>query len=509
MGAPLAVSTTNPYPGLHLAVRLVRGAQSASIGGLRVLIATPPETAQGDITVGTEVRPVFSKEDVKTATGRSLGYFAYQSLFANDQQAQCDLVACAESGGVAASATFTFGGTPTSTCVWEIDVSGYVVEVQWLVGETDDEAAANAAARLNSLADKVFAIASAALEVTTLTARSKGPAGNDIKISVKQTQGEGATLTASASALEGGTLEVDYTTALSSAQVKEYDYILLCMSNEDAQSASSSSNPARLATHIDLLVDGPEGKLQQGVLASTGTRDQAKVNTSARNHTNLEHVNFQNSRDLPCEVAAAEIGDRMRRRRRESNANRVRQPIRWLRGVKRRNQAANIPTDTQFRDAADNGLTLYSYDANGHPICLRAITTYHQDGSGNQDRRCFDVNEVDAIYDYVKDLRTGIPQEFQTPDEQVKIMRDREEGDDPLPENTVEERDVRAFIVGRTRGFWVPKGTIQGPAFEEAVEKGTLIVEVNDSDETQCDIFIPAKAVKILAKFGLFVAKES
>lgn len=506
MNAPLAVSPTNDYPGLHLSVALVRGAQAAGIGQLKALIITPIETGQGDITVGTEIRPVTSEDDVRTATGRSLGYFGYRALLLNDPQAEVDIMAVASSAGSTATATLTFGGTPTVDMLWELDISGHVVELEWRVGDSDDAAAADAVLRINAIGDKIFAVASAVDEVTTLTARSAGPAGNDVKVSFKRISGTGGTLTLNNPTLTGGTTEVDMTTPLANAQVDEYDFILICASNTDAQ-AASSNNTTRLATHIGALIGGPEAKLQQGIYGSTGTRDQAKVNTAAMNNTNLEHVCFANSRDLPCEVAGAELGDRMRRRRLESNANRIRQPLKGLRGAA--DKKGNQPTELQFMDSANNGVTLVGYDASLNPIVLRPITTYHKDGSGNRDRRCFDVNEVDAIYDYCKDLRSGLPQEFMTPDGQVKVMRDRVEGDEPLPDNTVEERDIRAFITGRTRAFWIPKGVIHGPKFNEADASGKLIVEVNDTDETQVDIFIPAKAVKILAKLGLFVAKEN
>jgi len=66
---------------------------------------------------------------------------------------------------------------------------------------------------------------------------------------------------------------------------------------------------------------------------------------------------------------------------------------------------------------------------------------------------------------------------------------------------------VRASIIARTTGFWVPKGVIDGIAFDAAALDGTLTVEVNASDPTQLDIFIPAKVFKILAKIGVYLAK--
>src|SRR5690606_5171501 len=110
MNAPLAVDVSNPSPGLYLTVDLLRGATSPGAAGVRALIISPPQTGEGDITVGTEIRPVFSREDVERAIGRGPGYYAYQALIANDPQALVDLIACAESAGAAATNTLTFTG---------------------------------------------------------------------------------------------------------------------------------------------------------------------------------------------------------------------------------------------------------------------------------------------------------------------------------------------------------------------------------------------------------------
>jgi phage tail sheath gpL-like len=152
---------------------------------------------------------------------------------------------------------------------------------------------------------------------------------------------------------------VDFTTALANLAIKEYDYILICASNADAQSASASSNPGRLATYIDANVTGSTAKLQQGLYGSTGTIAQAKTSAIGRNHTNLEHINSVSDESLPCEVAAAELGNRMARRRLESNANRTLQPLKRVRGSADPN--GDQPTDTEAQDALSNGVSLIGY----------------------------------------------------------------------------------------------------------------------------------------------------
>lgn len=505
MGAPAIVDPSNPRPGVYIKVDFLRGTSSAGAQGLKLAMITPPATTPGDIVVGTEIRSVFSKEDVATATGRSLGYYAYQAIAANDSQALVDLVACAESGGVAATGTITFTGAPTANMTFRLWIMGVAIDLSWNVGDANTVARDAAVAKINQYANDVFVIASAGSGgVVNLTARSKGPAGNDVRIRTSILAGTGGTLPTSAGTLTGGTTEVDVTTALATLAVREYDYLFLCISNADAQGASSN-NPARLATHIDNNLLGSTAKLQQGVYGSTGTISQAKTNAIARNHTNLEHVLSRSDESLPCEVAGAELGNRMARRRLESNANRVLQPLNRIKGAADPSTAQY--TDAEVADAVNNGVTLVGYTAQNAPMLLRSVTTHSQDTAGNPDRRCFDTNEPDALYDYTKDLRTYLQQTYFTPGAQVKISKNRQPGDDPNPEGVVEERDVKATIVSRTRTVWIPNGVINGTAFNAAANDGTLQVNVNASDPTQCDVFIPASVNKILAKMGVLVAK--
>lgn len=505
---PLAVDPTNPEPGFYLTVDLLRGSTSPGAAGVKACIISPPETGQGDIGVETEIRSVFSKEDVQQAIGRGLGYYAYRAVQANDPQALVDLVACAESGGAAAAQTVTFGGTVTTAMTIRFWVMGVQFDISWAVGETTTNARDTFIAKVNELADDLFVVASInAAAIADLTARSKGPAGNDVKIRYQILAGAGGTVTLGGAALAGGTTEPDMTDALTLIEGEEYDYILPCISNAEAQS-SSTSNQSRLEDHIDGLSTGSDAKLQQGYVASTGSIASAKTGAIGRNSAVMTHVLVVNGESLPCELAGADMGDRMRRRRRESNANRVLTRLKRVRGSA--DPVADKPKGAEPKDAINNGVSLCSYNRQKEVILLRSVTTHSQDTGGNPDRRAFDTNEIDALYDYGKDLRTFLPQEFLNSegDGQVKLAKDREEGDEELPAGIVEERDIRSSIVRRTVGFWVPKGVIDGPHFESVVDSGELKVQVNASDATQCDIFVPARAVKILAKMGLYLAKD-
>ncbi len=505
MGAPLAVDPNTTVAGLWLTVDLLRGSSSPAAQGLKVAILAPKNTtATGGTTItpNTEVRSVSSPDDMKAAGGSGcLGALAYKAAFGEDSLIQCDYIAPAESAGAAATGTFTFGSTPTSSRTARLKIQGRTIDVPWNTGETADDAKTKAINAINEKTDDLHVVASSGgVGIVTLTAKAKGPTGNDVQISALLIGGAGGTLVASGATLTGGTTEPDFTLALALIQPEEYDYILICCSSAEVENASTG-NHVRLETHIDGNVSGLNAKLQQGIYASRATIAAAKTGAIGRNSLYLEHNLAENMQSLPCELAGWALGNRTRRRRLNPNPNRIGTVTKGVYGSLDPN--ADNPTPNEIQDAQTNGVTMYGYNAVKELVLLRPVTTHSKDDSGNPDRRCFDNNEVDAMFDTAKDLRTYLPQQYF----QVKVTKDRAETDEDLPEGVVEERDIKGTIVQRIRDFWVKRGVQNGEKFEAAVAGGQLIVQVNALDPTQVDIFVPLEPFKVLAKFGLYVAK--
>src|SRR5690606_1891862 len=117
----------------------------------------------------------------------------YQSVAANDPQALVDIVACAESTGAAATGTFTASGTVTANMTHRLWVMGWSVDVSWLVGEAVNDWRDKAIDLINSKATDMFVVASSSANPgeVVLTARSKGPCGNDVRIRVQVLEGAG------------------------------------------------------------------------------------------------------------------------------------------------------------------------------------------------------------------------------------------------------------------------------------------------------------------------------
>jgi phage tail sheath gpL-like len=505
MGIQLAVSPTALVPGLYLVANLLAGASNPGTQPLKA-VELAPKSSAGTLTADTEVRLIGSADDAKTAWGtKTPGYLAAVQFFAENPTGILYGVAPTASGGASATASFTFAATPTAARTVRVTAAGRVTEFAWLVSETADALKTRAIAFINGRDDIPVTASSGGVGVLTLTFPVAGPWGNDVVVYIELIDGAGGTVGGAQSAsasLAGGTTEPDFTTALATISGTQYDYIGIAVSNADAQSASATSNPGRLKTHINSLNTGLNAKLQQGVVGITGALATAKTGAIGRNEQVMEYMFCMAGQSLPAEFGGAEMGARMRAVSLDPAANRIGTVLAGVVGA--RDLTADTPTTSEAEDALGNGLSIATYNASGQVVVMRPVTTHSQDSSGNPDRRCLDTSGPDGVYAVGNDIKTFLPAEFF----QVKIAKDQAAGEEPLPDGVVEERDIKASLIARLR-FWQRRGVVRRDKLDEAIAAGTLIVRVNASDETQVDIVIPLGIFKPLAKMGVVLNKAA
>jgi phage tail sheath gpL-like len=498
---PLAANPTSPTPGFWLVVNLEPSTVAPGSQGLRALILGPSNTTGDDITENTEIRPLYEQSDAEDAAGiGSLPSLAYQAIIARDKAAQVDLACPAKSAGNAAAGAFELSGTVaagTACCF----VSGVEVQVPIYAGEALTDWRDRAVDLINRHASEIHYTASAgSAGAVTMTAKSTGPAGNDGKFRVKLLEASGMTLAATQPT--GGTTEPDYATVLALVAGREYDYILPCGSNADV--ISTTGVLADLSDHINGLNTGLGAKLQQGIAGCTGTIANSKTATAALNDQTMEFKTAVSAEAMPCQIAGDELGDRMALRRIYSSRNRIGNLVEVPGSADPVGDNPVAPTETD--DALSHGVSLVGYKDSGQPYTIRAVTTY-QETAGGSAVLCTDCNEIDAMYDVAKDLRAFLPQEYANCKVVESPATATDTPQDQLPEGVVETRVIRGSIISRIENFWVPKGSINGDHFAEVVADGSLAVHVNDTDETQVDIYIPLKPFKNLAKFGVYMKK--
>lgn len=498
---PLAVAPSVKSPGVYVTVNLLGALANPGSAAHRGLLIAPKSSA-GDITADGEVRTVFGPDDVSDALGPgTIGHLAAKLFFLRNPLGSLDVVAPAASAGAAASATQTVDGTATENSTLRFRIHGRQIDVAWNSGETDLTFVTRAVATINAQGDDLFVtVSDGGAGDIDYAAKVAGPWGNDVKIKVSVVEGGGGiSITANPTALTGGTTEPSFATALGLVTTRKYRRIIAICSNADASSNSATSNPGRVETHIDTFEAGAEAKLQVGVVGHTGTIADVKTGAIAKNNEAYEYVFGQTFEDLPGELAGAEAGDALRFIAVRANYNRIGNRL-GLYGPE--DQVAEKLTAAEAEDLLNNGVTPLEIEPlTGEIYVKRPITTHSLSGTA-PDYRAFDMSDTDGMYSVVEDLQATLPVEFAN----CSITEDLPPGSNRLPPGVVERKDVEAFVLNRLQRQ-VDLGVVDANRLEESLEAGELIVEINDTDETQVDIFLPAKIVKPLAKFGLSASK--
>lgn len=501
------VSPSVKTPSVYLSINLKAGAAAPGGAPLRALIMAT-KSASGTITADTQLEKGVGEEDVKTLLGTGTpGFLARKRIREEYPLALVDVVSPAVNGSaVTATGNIVFSGTPTSDRTVRTYVAGRKVEIVWRAGEDAQAGAEKLEAAINALGDEMPVVATSAIDGagpdwdTIATFRIGGPIGNDCTVYTKVVGGAGGTVMAPATnKLTGGMGEPDFANAITTIVGEEYDLILPCVSNADAQLGDATSNPGKIKADIDLRKSGGDAKLQQQVIGLTAALTDAKTGAGNLNDEETELVFCLEGQSLPCEFGATELGQRLREEGTDPAENRIGLAyVAQLFGAY--DTSLDKPTPTEVEDGLNTGLAFVGYQEDGTLVPIRPITSYHKDANGNPDARVLDVSIPTGVFAVAKDLRVALPAEYP----QKKLSKDLEPDDDPPPPDVVEERDVKAFIDQRIR-FWIGRGVVRRDKWDAAVADGSFSVLVNPSDPSQLDIILPLSIVPPLAKFGVDV----
>jgi phage tail sheath gpL-like len=500
MSIPKAVASAVKTPGFYLLINLLGSPANPGSAALRALIIAPKSTA-GNITPNTERRRCFGPVDAAIAVGAGTqGHLAAKRLFQHFGLASVDIVSPPASAGVVATGTQTFTGPATENTVIRLRQAGRIIDVSWLNGETATQFCVRAAAAVNERSEDLPSTCAPSTGSLVHTAKVAGLWGNDITLNAAIfSGGAGVAVTVNPANFTGGTLEPTIAVALTLVSTTEYGRIVACLSNADAADTGSTSNGELLANHINSFESGAEALLQVGVIANTGTIANAKAGAIDRNNEAVEYPLGRSWDDLPCEIAGAEAGDALKAIAIRPNFNRIGNVL-TLYGP--RDVVTNKLTQNEKEDLLANGVTPLDVDSHtGVTYLVRPITT-HSVFLGAPDYRALDLSDTDGMYAVFRDLRVVVPQQFPN----CSISPDLPAGADPLPPGVVEVKDVRAFVISRLR-FWARQGVVNKLRLDQSIDNGELVVEIDETDESQVNIFVPAKILRPLAKFSVVGSK--
>ena len=506
MGIDVAVAPSVRTPGAAIKVNLLAGASSPGTGALKVLLIAA-KSSSGTITAQTEVKKAVAGPDaVSTFLGPGVpGHLASKAIFKEYGLAQVDLVAPTAPVGVAATLNLTFASTPTVAQTFELYIAGRKTEMLWAASETAAAFALRVIDAINAKSGDLPTVASnGGSGICTITFKIGGTLGNDCRVRCYLKGGSGGTVNAGSTVettLSTGTTVHDPTAVLALVNTTEYAFILLCEGNTEVNTSGANTGYARIQTHIDGLDTGLNAKLQQQVIGFTGTAANATTAAGYRNFGPCQLVEAQDYESLPCELAGAELGQRLREISADPKKNRIRMPyVAKLYGPK--DPTASKLSEAQVESGLNNGWTPIDHDEGGTTFFpIRPITTYFKDTLNNPDDRLLDVSRIDGTYAVARDLRSAIPQQFAG----LSLSKDLPPGSDPLPPGVVEEKTVKTFAINRVR-FWADRrGVVQKAPLEEAIANGEFICQVDASDSSQLDLVVPVKIVPPLAKFSIVV----
>ena len=503
MTIPLALSPSTRTPGLGLTVDLLSGAVGPGSQRLKCLIMAPKATT-GTLTADTEVRLLASDSEASTAYGvGSPGHLAWKQAFAENPEGVYYGIAPTASAGNAAAGSLTFTSTPSVAQNIRVCIAGRVINVPWLASETAADAATAVISYIGlATADCPITATTGGSGVVTLTSKVPGPWGNDCIVSCVLEGGTGGSVAVVTPT--SGTTEPVFTTALSTISRTEYDFIIACLSNTDA-SLASAGNVAKLKTHINTYNTGRNSKLQRCVIGFTNASATAKTGTVPNNDPTFQFIHCISALSLPCELAGAECGSRMKAISLDPAANRIGHRLLGIYGAA--DLVTSTPSDATIEDEQWYGLSIISYNASGECVVVNPITGHCQTSTGEPDDRCLYTSEIDGAYAVAKDLRSAIPTEFDG----AKLSPDQtaEEADaDPLPAGVITPTDVKTFLLARL-GYWKRRGVVRGDKLAESVANGKLVVAVDATNDAQLDVVLPLAIFKPLAKFSLYLNKTS
>ena len=181
------------------------------------------KTVAGTLAVNTPTR-VFSPDEAASYAGRgSQAHQEVAAVFRAFRSADVTLVLMDAPAGTAATGTLTYAGTATTATPIILQVEDQSIVVDVAIGDDDEAIAATANAAVNEYLD-LHVTSGVALAVQTLTARSIGAHGNQIRFRVLQNT-PGVTVTPAA--MSAGAGDPDLAAAIAVLGGTRYKYWVL------------------------------------------------------------------------------------------------------------------------------------------------------------------------------------------------------------------------------------------------------------------------------------------
>ena len=462
--AGIAANDPTPNPAF-IEVNFAQGASGGDSSAYEILLIGN-KTSAGSATVDTVVYgpdslvPMQTESDVIAlfGTGSEI-HRMWRRVNKINKSTTVRALAVTESAGAAAAGTIVLATAATGNGSIRVWVGDEFVDTAVATGDAVDTIGAAIAANINSKTHwPVTAAYNSSTDTVTLTARQKGPRGNDIRYQAATLGSIGTTLTGGSTdtALSGGSTADSNTAALATILPDRYFYIV--------SAANDSTQIGALVTQVNTQALASTG-IRQGVFAGfTGTLGNLITLATGVNAARCE-ITWQKDSDwTPAELAAnaaavyalLEVKPRPRTNFCNFGQRAADQPF-WV--VPAQRTATSHASAADIKSALNNGACPIGVNRKSKSTYLvNRITTRSLNGS-QQDYRIRPAHKRTICDFFADDLGAVLTTRFAD----KKIGDDVPPGTPPLGPDFVTPERMRGAVIGvidsyDANGNWDPLG---------------------------------------------------
>lgn len=486
------LSADDPVPGNYLQIDFAQGEAAGSGSPIEVLLMgnmLSTGLATADTVVYGPDTPVQLQTEQDAinlfGTGSEL-HRMFRRFVKVNKDTTLRAIAITESAGNVATGTLRFVGTATAAGAAKLFVHDEPIEIPIAALDTASVAATALAAAINNQTHwgvTAAATATGTWGFVTLSARQKGPRGNEIRYMPQITPNIGLTIpTAIDQALASGATADSNVTALATINTRKFYYIV---------------SAAGDATQFDALSDQVEanalptiGIRQRAITGAVGTVSATNTISTGRNAARSEIVWSESSPWTGAELAANQAAivtlfetKPNPRTNFASFGNDAVTSASWL--VPRPRLDSAIPSRTNVKSALNNGTSPIGVNPNGSTYLVNRVTTRSLNGSNN-DYRIRDAHKVTICDFFGEDLIAKFNLQFPG----MRIMDDAPDGAPQPGPLVLTPRRARTAVFGLVDVF-------AGNDLLQDVDliKNGIVIQRETSPRTRMGIRIPLRPV--------------
>jgi phage tail sheath gpL-like len=496
------LTANDPVPGAYLEINFAQGDAAGDGSPIEVLLvgnmlSTGTATADTVVYGPDSVVSLQTEQDAIDlfGTGSEL-HRMFRRFTRVNKDTTLRAIAVTESAGNQATGTFRYVGTATSAGSTRVYVHDEFVDVAIENLDTASDVATSVADEVNRQTHWGVTAAATATGIwgfVTLTARQKGPRGNDIRFMPQIQPGIGMSLpTAVDQAMASGATADSNTTALATINNSKYYYIV--------SAASDATQFDALSDQVNTQAAPTTGIRQRAIGGSIDTVSNTNTLATGRNSARAELVWSEKSPWTPAELAANhaavvtlfETKPNPRTNFAGFGNDAVTQAY-WL--VPRPRLDSAIPSRTNIKSALNNGVTPIGVNPNGTTYLVNRITTRSLNGSYN-DYRVRDAHKVTICDFFGEDLLAKTALNFSG----KRIADDPPDGAQPPGPNVVTPSRYRSCVFGLLDVYF-NNDLLQNL---ELIKLGT-VVQRETSPTTRLAVRIPLQPIDNALQFALSI----